>query len=75
MRTFGAGLFMLGPGARFEYEEMSAPQLSYLNAAGQVPMVEVGDRPATAREAEAEGFISMEPAAVPTAQLAGSTEY
>ena len=40
---------------------MSAPQLSHLNAAGEVHMVEVGDRPATAREAEAEGFISMEP--------------
>ena len=38
-------------------------------------MVEVGDRPATAREAEAEGFISMEPATLaPTTQLAGSTE-
>jgi cyclic pyranopterin phosphate synthase len=30
---------------------MSAPQLSHLNAAGEVHMVEVGDRPATAREA------------------------
>ncbi|MCF8140674.1 MAG: cyclic pyranopterin monophosphate synthase MoaC [Cyanobium usitatum Tobar12.5m-G36] len=27
---------------------MSAPQLSHLNAAGEVHMVELGDRPATA---------------------------
>ena len=75
VRTFGAGQSMLGPGARFEDEEMSAPQLSHLNAAGEVHMVEVGDRPATAREAEAEGFISMKPATLsPTTQLAGSTE-
>jgi cyclic pyranopterin phosphate synthase len=66
---------MLGPGARFEDEEMSAPQLSHLNAAGEVHLVEVGDRPATAREVEAEVFISMKPATLsPTTQLAGSTE-
>jgi len=37
-------------------------RLSHLNAAGEVHMVEVGDRPVTAREAVAEGFIAMEPA-------------
>ena len=62
VRSFGVGQSMLGPVARFEDEEMSAAQLSHLNAAGEVHMVEVGDRPATAREAQAEGFISMEPA-------------
>ena len=41
---------------------MAAAELTHLNAAGEVHMVEVGDRPATAREAQAEGFISMEPA-------------
>jgi len=35
-------------------------RLTHLNAAGEVHMVEVGDRPATAREATAEGFIAME---------------
>ena len=40
---------------------MTAPQLSHLNAAGEVHMVEVGDRPATARQATAEGFIQMAP--------------
>jgi cyclic pyranopterin phosphate synthase len=49
--------------------------LSHLNDAGEVHMVEVGDRPATAREGEAEGYISMEPAILAsTNQLAGSTE-
>ena len=56
---------MLGPGARFEEEEMTAPQLSHLNAAGEVHMVEVGERPASRREATAEGFISMEAALWP----------
>jgi cyclic pyranopterin phosphate synthase len=37
-------------------------RLTHLNAAGEVHMVEVGDRPATAREAVAEGFIAMAPA-------------
>ena len=41
---------------------MTAPQLSHLNAAGEVHMVEVGERPASRREATAEGFISMEAA-------------
>ena len=41
---------------------MTAPQLSHLNAPGEVHMVEAGDRPATARQATAEGFISMEAA-------------
>ena len=37
-------------------------RLTHLNAAGEVHMVEVGDRPVTVREAAAEGFIAMEPA-------------
>ena len=41
---------------------MTAPQLSHLNAAGEVHMVEVGERPASRREATAEGFIQMAPA-------------
>jgi cyclic pyranopterin phosphate synthase len=41
--------------------EESPPQLTHLNAAGQVHMVEVGDRPATDRRAVAEGFIAMAP--------------
>ncbi len=40
---------------------MSEPGLSHLNAAGQVHMVEVGDRPASDRRAVAEGFIRMAP--------------
>jgi cyclic pyranopterin phosphate synthase len=40
---------------------MTAPQLSHLNAAGAVHMVEVGERPASRREATAEGFIQMAP--------------
>ena len=40
---------------------MQSPPLSHLNAAGEVHMVEVGDRPASLREAVAEGFIRMEP--------------
>ena len=39
-----------------------AARLTHLNAAGEVHMVEVGDRPASAREAVAEGFIAMAPA-------------
>ncbi|MFM9040985.1 MAG: cyclic pyranopterin monophosphate synthase MoaC, partial [Vulcanococcus sp.] len=31
------------------------PSLTHLNAAGEVHMVEVGERPATRREARAEG--------------------
>ena len=38
------------------------PSLSHLNGAGQVHMVEVGDRPATDRRAVAEGFLAMAPA-------------
>ena len=37
-------------------------RLTHLNAAGEVHMVEVGDRPVTLREAAAEGFIAMAPA-------------
>ncbi|MEA5390067.1 cyclic pyranopterin monophosphate synthase MoaC [Cyanobium gracile UHCC 0139] len=40
---------------------MSQPRLSHLNAAGQVHMVEVGDRPASDRRAVAEGCITMAP--------------
>ena len=43
---------------------MSSPppaRLSHLNAAGEVHMVEVGDRPASRREARAEGVIVMRP--------------
>jgi len=36
-------------------------ELTHLNAAGQVHMVEVGDRPPTRREATAEGFLVMQP--------------
>lgn len=41
--------------------EMPSPSLSHLNAAGEVHMVEVGDRPPTRREARAEGVIQMRP--------------
>ena len=36
-------------------------ELTHLNAAGEVHMVEVGDRPATHRQATAEGFLIMAP--------------
>ncbi|MCU0530443.1 MAG: cyclic pyranopterin monophosphate synthase MoaC [Cyanobium sp. Prado107] len=39
----------------------AVPELSHLNASGQARMVEVGDRPASRREAEAEGLIAMAP--------------
>ncbi|MCP9799315.1 cyclic pyranopterin monophosphate synthase MoaC [Synechococcus sp. RedBA-s] len=39
-------------------------RLSHLNASGEVHMVEVGDRPASDRRAVAEGFLSMEAAAL-----------
>ena len=42
-------------------ESQADGRLTHLNAAGEVHMVEVGDRPVTAREAAAEGFITMEP--------------
>lgn len=38
-----------------------AGALSHLNSAGEVHMVEVGDRAATRREATAEGFIALRP--------------
>ncbi|MEB3105396.1 MAG: cyclic pyranopterin monophosphate synthase MoaC [Cyanobacteriota bacterium] len=41
---------------------MTAGELTHLNPSGEVHMVEVGDRPVSVREAEAEGFIRMEPA-------------
>jgi len=37
-------------------------ELTHLNAAGEVHMVEVGDRTPSRREATAEGFIAMAPA-------------
>ena len=37
-------------------------ELTHLNPAGEVHMVEVGDRPSTTRQAVAEGFITMTPA-------------
>ena len=40
---------------------MPAGELSHLNAAGAVHMVEVGERPSTRREACAEGFIVLQP--------------
>ena len=39
----------------------ASPALTHLNAAGEVHMVEVGDRAATRREATAEGFITLRP--------------
>jgi cyclic pyranopterin phosphate synthase len=36
-------------------------ELTHLNAAGEVHMVEVGERPSTRREARAEGLIQMAP--------------
>ena len=39
----------------------STPSLTHLNASGDVHMVEVGERPATRREAVAEGSIQMRP--------------
>jgi len=41
--------------------ELPPTSLSHLNAAGEVHMVEVGERPATRREARAEGVIVMRP--------------
>ncbi|MEB3333031.1 MAG: cyclic pyranopterin monophosphate synthase MoaC [Synechococcaceae cyanobacterium] len=46
-------------------------QLSHLDAAGAAHMVEVGDRPASRREATAEGYIAMAPQAL--AQVLGGT--
>lgn len=40
---------------------MAAGELSHLNAAGEVHMVEVGERPPTRREARAEGFLVLQP--------------
>ncbi|MFZ9621350.1 MAG: cyclic pyranopterin monophosphate synthase MoaC [Prochlorococcaceae cyanobacterium] len=37
------------------------PELTHLNAAGEVHMVDVGDRPATLRQASAEGLLVMQP--------------
>jgi cyclic pyranopterin monophosphate synthase len=52
---------MLGAPPRRPRFGMSQPRLSHLNAAGQVHMVEVGDRPGHGRRAVAEGCITMAP--------------
>jgi cyclic pyranopterin phosphate synthase len=39
----------------------SPAELTHLNTAGEVLMVEVGERPASRREATAEGYIQMAP--------------
>ena len=41
--------------------QLPLTSLTHLNAQGQVHMVEVGERPATRREARAEGVIAMRP--------------
>jgi cyclic pyranopterin monophosphate synthase len=43
-------------------DEPSAAKLSHLDETGKAKMVDVGDKPVTAREAVAEGFISIQPA-------------
>jgi indole-3-glycerol phosphate synthase len=45
----------------------SAPTLTHINASGEAHMVDVSDKPATRREAVAEGFVAM---AVETLELA-----
>jgi cyclic pyranopterin phosphate synthase len=40
------------------------PRLSHLNSAGEVHMVDVAAKPATAREALAEGFLALAPEAL-----------
>jgi cyclic pyranopterin phosphate synthase len=42
----------------------SRPRLSHLDASGKARMVDVGDKPATSREARAVGEITMSPAAL-----------
>ncbi|MEN9766950.1 MAG: cyclic pyranopterin monophosphate synthase MoaC [Cyanobacteriota bacterium] len=41
--------------------DLPAPSLTHLNTSGEVHMVEVGDRPATRREARAEGCLELRP--------------
>ena len=41
---------------------MSKPKLTHLDDQGAARMVDVGDKPATRREAVAEGFVTMAPA-------------
>ncbi|HWE04747.1 MAG TPA: cyclic pyranopterin monophosphate synthase MoaC [Tepidisphaeraceae bacterium] len=41
---------------------MSETKLTHLDERGQASMVDVGNKPTTARQAEAEGFVSMQPA-------------
>ena len=40
---------------------MSKPKLTHLNEKGAARMVDVGAKPVTAREAAAEGYVSMRP--------------
>ena len=42
----------------------SQPQLSHLNSQGQVHMVDVAAKPATARQAVAEGYLALAPEAL-----------
>ncbi len=41
---------------------MAAPKLTHLDSKGRATMVDVGPKPVTAREAIAEGYISVQPA-------------
>jgi cyclic pyranopterin phosphate synthase len=41
---------------------MADPKLTHLDETGKAKMVDVGQKPVTAREAVAEGFVSMQPA-------------
>lgn len=47
---------------------MSKPVLSHLGSGGDARMVDVSDKPATAREAAAEAFVSVSPAALALAR-------
>jgi len=41
---------------------MSKPTFTHLNSVGNAQMVDIGDKPITAREAIAEGYIALQPA-------------
>jgi cyclic pyranopterin phosphate synthase len=45
-------------------ELISMPELSHLDSSGQARMVDVGKKPITAREAVAEGFITLQPSTI-----------
>jgi len=53
---------------------MSRPKLSHLDDAGRARMVDVGGKPVTAREAEAEGYVVLQPATL-RAIAAGYTTW